>query len=154
MASVVVSVPGFPGLQSQKLRGTGTEKIVPSNAKCPTGTANPLSVLTGTWSFSLDGQAPLGTALEAAGQFTASISEVNNAQAGSLSLTQSLSTPVTLESEIGTYQIFSDCSGGTLTFNVSNQPITFDFWFDNAFGEIRMVSTTSGAALRGSAKRF
>jgi hypothetical protein len=135
-------------------KATGMEKIVPSNATCPTGTANPLTVLTGTWTFGMDGQMLFGTPFAAAGQFTASISAVNDVQVGGLSLTQSSSTPVRLETDSGMYQIFPDCSGGTLTFNLLNRPLSFDFWFDNAFDEISLVSTTSNTAIRGSAKRF
>jgi hypothetical protein len=151
MASGTASVVGSA---TQEFRGTGTVKIVPSNAKCPAGTASPLTGLTGTWTFGMDGQVPRGIPFDAPGQFTASISTVNNGQVGILSLTQSSSTSVRLETDSGTYQIFPDCSGGTMTFNVSNRPLAFDFWFDDTFGEIRFVSTTSDAAAQGSARRF
>ncbi|HEY1493458.1 MAG TPA: hypothetical protein VGF49_02905, partial [Candidatus Solibacter sp.] len=89
-----------------------------------------------------------------AGQFSAAIDTLTDPESGIMSVTQSSSVPVRSEMDTGTYQVLPDCSGGTMTFNVSNEPITFDFWFDNTFTEIRFVSTTSGTALRGSAARF
>jgi hypothetical protein len=151
MAAGTAKVPVIP---AQDFRGTGTIKIVPSNAKCPGGTTDPLSVLTGTWTFGMDGQVPLGTSFSGAGQFTAAIDALSNPETGIMSVTQSLSVPVRSETDTGTYQILPDCSGGTMAFNVFNQPLRFDFWFDNSFTEIRFVSTTPGTALRGSAVRF
>jgi hypothetical protein len=151
MASGTVAVLG---LSTQEFRGTGTLKIVPSNAKCPAGTANALTVLTGTWTFNMNGQAPIGKSFDAAGQFTASLGTIDNSQIGFLSLTESFSTPVSQETDSGSYQIFPNCSGGTLNLNVSNRPVAFDFWFEDSFAQIHFVSTTVNAAIRGSARRF
>jgi hypothetical protein len=120
---------------------------------CPSDTMNPLSVLTGVWTFDMDGWQPIGIPFAAAGQFVASVNTVNGVQVGSLVIKQS-SSVVRLEKDIGTYQIFPDCSGGTLIFTVSSQPLAFDFWFDESFGEIRFVSARAGAVIRGSAERF
>jgi hypothetical protein len=152
--SGVANVPLFAALAHQPFRGTGTGRIIPSLARCPAGTANPLTILVGTWTFGLDGQLPLGTPLAAAGQFTAAIGSVDNLAAGTLSMVESSSTQGSLDSGSGMYQIFPDCSGGALTFSVSNRPLGFNFWFDDAFGEIRFASTTPGSSLRGSARRF
>ena len=141
-------------LPMQDLRGIGSVKIVPSNAACPSQTSSPLTLLTGTWTFDVGGQAPLGTTVNAAGQFTAAMSTVNETPVGIVSVTQSLSSATTPEIESGSYQVSADCSGGTLAFNIGAQPIEFHFWFDDKFGEIRFVSTTANAAIRGSAKRF
>ena len=89
-----------------------------AQASCPTGTANPLTVLTGTWTYDMGGQIPTGTPFAAAGQFTASIRTVGGVQVGSLTITQS-STYARLETDSGSYTIFPDCSGGTLTFYLS-----------------------------------
>lgn len=141
-------------LPLEDFTGVGTIKLVPSNAACPAGTANPLNVLTGTWTFAMDGQVPSGTAFAAAGQFAAAVEPVNNTPTGIVAVTQSLSTPVSMETDTGTYQVLPDCSGGSLTFNMLSQPLSFDFWFANAFNELSFVSTKVGVELRGSAKRF
>jgi hypothetical protein len=151
MAAVTVKVPL---IAAQDFRGTGAIKIVSSNARCPAGATDPLSVFTGTWTFGMDGQSSHGTTFAGAGQFTAAIDSLTNPESGIMSVTQSSSIPVRSEMDTGTYQVLPDCSGGTMTFNISNEPIAFDFWFDNTFTEIRFVSTTSGTALRGSAARF
>jgi hypothetical protein len=126
MASGTAKVPLLP---TQDFKGIGTIKFVPSNAACPAGNANPLTVFAGTWTFGMDGQNPLGTAFAAAGQFTAAVNTVNNTQTGIVAVTQSLSTPISSEMDSGTYQILPDCSGGSMTFNVFNQPRSFDFCF-------------------------
>src|SRR5262249_32580545 len=151
MASGTVKIPLLP---TQDFRGVGTIKLVPSNAECPAGAATPLDVLAGTWTFAMDGQVPLGTAFAGAGQFTAAVETVNNTQTGIIAVTQSLSTPVRLEMDSGTYRVFPDCSGGTLTFNVFNEPLSFDFWFANALNELSFVSTKAGVELKGSARRY
>ena len=144
----------IPILAIQDFKGVGTIKLVPSNAACPAGTANPNGVLTGTWTFAMDGQNPLGTAFAAAGQFTAAVNTVNNTQTGIVAVTQSLSTPISSEKDSGTYQILPDCSGGSMTFNVFNQPLSFDFWFSSALSELSFVSTQPGVELKGSARRY
>jgi hypothetical protein len=141
-------------LPLEDFRGVGTIKLVPSSAACPAGTSNPLNVFAGTWTFAMDGQAPSGTPFAAAGQFAAAVNPVNNTPTGLVAVTQSSSTTVSMETDTGTYQVLADCSGGSMVFNVSNQPTSFDFWFANAFNELSFVSTKAGVELRGSAKRF
>jgi hypothetical protein len=152
-AIAIAKVTGL-SFPPQELAGVGTIKLVPSNAACPAGTASPLNVLAGTWTFAMDGHVPLGTPFAGAGQFTAAVKSVNETQTGIVAVTQSLSTPVSMEMDTGTYQVLPDCSGGSLIFNVFNEPLSFDFWFANAFNELSFVSTKAGAELRGSAKRF
>lgn len=126
-----------------------------AHAQCPAGTTNPLSVLVGKWTYDMDGQLPGGLAYAAAGQFVASVGTTPSGVAvGRLTITQSSSDGARQETDAGTYQISLDCSGGTLTFNLSQRPLQFDFWFDEAFGEIRFVCTNPGIAVRGSAERF
>ena len=48
--------------------------------------------------------------------------------------------------------MFSPTARGNADLHSSSRPLTFDFWFDESFGEIRFVSTTSGAVIHGSAE--
>ena len=126
-----------------------------AQAQCPASTTNPLSVLVGKWTYDMDGQLQGGAAYAAAGQFVASIgTDRGGFTVGRLTITQSASDGARQETDAGTYQIASDCSGGTLTFTLSQRPLQFDFWFDEDFGEIRFVCTSPGIAVRGSAERF
>jgi hypothetical protein len=107
----------------------------------------------------MDGTVQGGVPYAAAGQFTAFIGVIPGAPAGTpavgrLTITQSSSDGAKQEVDAGTYQIFADCSGGTLTFNLSTRALQFDFWFDENFGEIRFVATTPGVAIRGTSERF
>jgi hypothetical protein len=132
-----------------------------AQAQCPSpaALANPLILFAGApgstptvWTFRLDGQV-LSAQFASAGQLTASIRAGGPPFVGLLSVTQS-STYQRLETDAGYFSVNSDCSGGTLTFNLSSRPIQFDFWFDEGFGEIRFVSTTAVAVVSGTARRF
>jgi hypothetical protein len=127
-----------------------------AHAQCPTGTTNPLSVLVGKWTFDMDGVVQGGVPYAAAGQFTAFIGAIpGDARVlGRLSVTQSSSDGARQEIDVGTYQVLGDCSGGTLTFTLSQRSLQFDFFFDENFGEIRFVATTPGVAVKGTAERF
>jgi hypothetical protein len=121
----------------------------PAPASCSASLVSPLQALIGTWTFSMDGSIPPAQAFASAGQFVASI---GTDQRGHLTITTTSSQQMTtLETDAGTYQVFPDCSGGTLTFNLSTRPLQFNFWFSGA-GEIRFVSTTSGATILGTAE--
>ena len=125
----------------------------PAHAQCPDGVTNPVEVLFGTWTFDMHGQiraAPFASA----GQFTAALKTVNGAQVPTLTITQTTSDGARLETDTGTFQVFPDCSGGTLTFNTSSRPFQFDFWFDEFFSEIRFVSTSTGVSVKGTAEMF
>jgi hypothetical protein len=108
-----------------------TEAIAQVPSQCPTG-INPLQLLVGTWTFSTEGisltSTPFGLAgpQTSAGQFVGSISP---AGAGVLSITNTTSRNgqiTRLETDAGRYQVFPDCSGATLTFNLSTGPVSFD----------------------------
>jgi hypothetical protein len=123
-------------------------------AQCPQGT-DPLQLLVGTWTFSTNGFSPAIQPFASSGQFTASISTRAGNRIGLLSITSTASLNgqiVRQEIDAGTYQIFADCSGGTLTFNLSSRPLAFDFWFANGGTEISFVSITSGGTIHGTAK--
>jgi len=112
---------------------------------------NPLAALGGTWSFSIHGFAPQFLPFASAGSFTASI---NAAGRGILTITNTSSWfggITRQEVDAGTFQINSDCMSGTLTFNLSSKPLTFDFWFSADGKTLRLVSTTNGYDLRGIA---
>jgi len=126
---------------------------------CPNGAASPLQALAGTWTFSAQGVGPSTVPFSSTGTFLASISSRAGSPTGILAITQSSSGLARLEKDAGTYQVFPDCSGGTLTFNLSSRPITFDFWFvkqtlaDVQTGtEIRLVSQNDGLYVVGNAK--
>jgi hypothetical protein len=106
------------------------------------------------WTFDMDGFGPLPAAFAGAGQFTATIRTINGVETPTLSITQSSSASLRLEAVPGKYQIFGDCSGGTLLFNTDSGPSQFDFWFDEFYGEIRFVSTSSQFVITGRAERI
>lgn len=126
----------------------------PAARSCPTG-INPLQILEGTWTYSADGVFPPTQSYASAGTFRASVgTDKAGSPKGLLAITQTTSLngqSIRQETDAGSYQIFPDCSGGTLTLNLSTRPIAFDFWFDRCGKEIRVVGTTPGAVVRGSA---
>jgi hypothetical protein len=125
---------------------------VASATSCP---ANPLDILNGTWTFSTEGFSLSAQPFTSAGRFVASSSSRSGNQNGFLAITSTSSQNgliVSQEADAGAYQIYPDCSGGTLTFNLSTRPLQFDFWFATE-KEIRFVSTTGGATIRGAAAR-
>jgi hypothetical protein len=128
-----------------------------AEAQTSTCVGNPLLALTGTWVFSVQGfTGPATNALGAAGRFTATIdTDQNGDQVGVLKITQSSGIgdqSTRLESDIGAFQINSDCSGGSLTFNLSTRPVQYDFFFVNT-DEIALISTNRGDVVDGSAER-
>jgi hypothetical protein len=148
LASVIAGVAAVPAAQAQPSCAIVTD---------------PLILLVGTWTFDMDGSfpslapgqtAPPPPPFASAGQFTAAIQTVNGVETPTLTITRSTSTGVSLEVISGRYQIFNDCSGGTLTVNTLSGPSKFDFWFDKFYGEIRFVSTNSGFVILGRAERI
>jgi hypothetical protein len=112
-----------------------------ANAQCPAG--NPLQVLVGTWSFKAQGAGT--TNYSSAGQFTATIGLAGQpaATTGLLSIvaTTNFNNVVTRqERDTGRYQVFPDCSGVTLSINLSTRPIVVECWFLEGFTELNCVS--------------
>lgn len=149
----------FAGPDEIILIGSNNGDIVRGSAKrvapaaCP---ADRLLALAGDWSFSIDGFfVPAPRFLAWVGRFTASVgSNRTGAPIGELLITSSSSadgSPVRLETDAGRYQINADCTGGTLTFNLSSRPMQFDFVF-TAQGQIAFVSTNHSDILVGSAR--
>ena len=124
-----------------------------ANAACPTG--NPLQVLVGTWTFRTHGVGV--TSYASAGQFTASIVPTGQqAGTGRLSIvaTTNFNGVVTRqEADTGSYQIFSDCSGGVLVLNLSTRPVVYEFYFKEGFTEFDMVSIDPSLPLTGEGTR-
>src|SRR5215831_1570369 len=125
----------------------------PEGCRGPSGgcPVNPLTSLTGTWQFSIHGWAPQFLPFASAGSFTAS---VNAAGKGILTITSTSSwfgNITRQEVDAGTFQVGSDCHSGSLVFNLSSKPLTFDFWVSADGKTLRLVSTTNGYDLRGIA---
>jgi streptogramin lyase len=128
------------------LRGIAT---FGGNFACP---ANPLTSLSGRWIFSSEGFSPFPQAFAAAGQFLASIGPRGPTLA--ITSTSDLGFSLTRqEVDAGTYQINPGCASGTLTFNLSSNPLTFDFWFTGAGRSMYLINTTSGSVVWGSANQ-
>lgn len=130
--------------------------LVPAaQAQCP---AQPLDALAGPWTFSTDGFTlpPIGF-LASAGRFVATVGTNRNGQPlGILQITNSGSingSPTRLEVDAGRFALNADCTGGTLTFNLSSRPVQFDFYFVNA-DEIVLVGSNNADIVLGSAKRI
>lgn len=121
---------------------------------CPT---NSLQALVGTWAFKADGFGftPLQL-LATAGRFTASIgTDRAGNPTGVLSITQTSGINGTVtrqETDAGRFQVNADCSGGTLTFNVSSRPVQYDFFFTN-LSEIVFIGSNQGDVITGKARR-
>ena len=153
--------------------------VVPSVCGNPDFTS-PLQALEGTWTFSFKGFALSGKREKsdgisfpyaAAGVFTASIaSSTATGRTGVLNITATVNSNgnvASQEQRDGTYTVFSDCSGGTLTFLPpsgkhqgdnrfsssdfigSSRPITFDFWLNGATQTISFVNTSPGTRCSG-----
>jgi len=104
--------------------------VSPASAQCPEG-SNPLLALVGRWAFSTQGSMK-GTSTEpfsSSGNFEANVdTDRAGNPIGVLTITQT-SNIARQETDSGTYQIRPDCSGGTLTLNLSTFPLAFDFEF-------------------------
>jgi predicted secreted protein len=121
---------------------------------CPAGVTNSINQLLGTWSYNLSGFVTSGSSIffASAGQFTASL--VGSANTPTLAITQTTTDGTRQETASGIFTVNSDCSGGTLTFYTSSRALTFDFWFDSGFTQLRLVSTTPGTYISGTARKF
>jgi hypothetical protein len=117
-----------------------------------------LQVLSGTWVFSTNGGSPqIDQFLSSAGRMIAStgVDRAGNPQGIlALNVTSSISgSPVRRESDVGRFQVNPDCTGGTLTFNLSSLPLQFDF-FLSSNTHLVMVGTSQGRIVVGSARRI
>jgi hypothetical protein len=126
-------------------------------ATCPGRIISPLQRLIGTWTFSSNGFAqsasvPASLAPVAwVGSFTAQIATDlrSGQQTGTLTVTRTANLSgriVRLETDIGRFQVYPDCSGGNLVLNLSTAPVEYEFVFNNDT-TLRLVNTggNSGA---------
>jgi hypothetical protein len=126
-----------------------------AQAQCPAG------AFEGAWVFEIEGFAfPNLAAVVSAGRMIAFTSPdpqrpgLPPRQTLAITASSSISgSPVRNENDAGRWALKDDCSGGTLTFNLSSRPAQFDFYFVNG-SRIVFVSTNNGDILRGSAVRY
>ncbi|MBY0505097.1 MAG: hypothetical protein K2X03_14390, partial [Bryobacteraceae bacterium] len=146
------------GFQELDVISTSNRYIqgVVSRASAAGCTANPLSLLSGigAWTFNAQTPAIAGSQAEfsIAGRFVAANPGTLAINATSL-LLNGTGTPgaIRLEGDAGSFQIFPDCTGGTLTMNLSSFPMQYDFWFYNNGRSLYLVSTREGRGASGSA---
>jgi len=127
----------------------------PLFGQCP---ANPLTALSGIWTFNVQHNQPFGpnggVEFMIAGQFTASIGTGPGGEIGVLTINATSNfrrSTTRLETDAGRYQINDNCTGGTLTMNLSSLPMQYDFFFNNGGTSLNIISTTQGRAATGSA---
>ena len=124
---------------------TGT--AVPGATSCPVGVA--LSVLAGPYALKLQTTSDNENETHGmAGRLVASPgTDLGGNALGLLTITatSNFTNPISitrLERDAGRYQINRDCTGGTLTFNLSSRPLQFEFYFRADFQELYVVSST------------
>ena len=126
---------------------------------CP---LSPLSLLNGPWTFNMQTLTKLfdQSQISVAGRWVASQGAnavgqpVGLLKINATTLRTSLlgtNDPTRLEMDAGSFQINSDCTGGTLTMNLSSFPMQYDFWFYDNYQKMYFVSTTPGRGATGSA---
>src|SRR5579884_57822 len=120
---------------------------------CPTG--NPLDVLTGQWTFRIEG---INFSAGAAGQFLATIVTGNGKTTrGLLNVVETMNVGGAisrLQSAPGQFQVNSACSGGSLLFNTPNGPSSFDFFFVGACWQKTYFVSTLGLPAVGVGERL
>jgi hypothetical protein len=120
-----------------------------ANAACP---ANPLQALVGAWAFRTAGVG--ATSYVSAGQFTASITPANTGRLSIIATTNFNNVVTRQEADTGSYQMFSDCSGGVITMNLSTTPVVYEFFFKEGNTEIELVSINPALPIGGEASRI
>jgi hypothetical protein len=117
----------------------GTAILTPSG--CPAGVVDPLTLLAGTWTFHAE-----DAASGSAGMFTAQIKN----GLGFLTVIETTTnfgifTPAVLRDQqfTGKYQVYPDCSGGELLFNVGLNAVQYEFVFVDGGAEIFMLSDSA-----------
>ena len=139
------------GNRTDNVVGTARRQTIP--LVCP---SEPLSIFTGPWVFTTSGFKYSFPIQSSAGRFVASVGLDRALRPLGLLAINATSvnngSPTRQEQDAGRYQINADCSGGTLTFNLSSRPVQFDFWFDGP-NRIVMISSNQGDIIVGSARR-
>jgi hypothetical protein len=113
----------------------GTARITP--AGCPAGVVDPLTLLVGNWAFHAE-----DFASGSVGAFNAQIK--NGLGFLTVTETSTLSGEVIRGQQFtGKYQVYGDCSGGELLFNVGRNAVQYEFVFVDGGAEIFMVSDSA-----------
>jgi hypothetical protein len=136
-------------------------------SQCPgdTGTPlTPLETLIGPWAFTTTGvrsalgKSDSGTDVEqpvtSAGNFTASIDSDSSGkfQMGVLTFTITSSIQgqiIRQERGSGSYTVNSDCTGGTLTFDMESGQESYDFYYGGDSASIFVIGVGNGDTLGG-----
>lgn len=120
--------------------------------------ANALQALAGPYVFSAQGILPFNYAI--VGRFVASVgADRNGTPIGVINVVASsvqngvlaTGSVTRLETDVGRYQINANCTGGTIWFNLSSRPISFDFFFFDSREQMYLVSNLPGFPMVGKA---
>ena len=129
---------------------------------CPAG-VNPLSLLSGPYALKLQyiGVIFANTVTPTHGMAGRFVPSIGTDRAGNpvglLAITATSNFTIAhsvtrQESDAGGYQINGDCSGGTLTFNLSSRPLRYQFYFRLGPGGLGLdIINTSDVAIYGTA---
>jgi len=117
--------------------------------QCPAGLTNPLQMIDGqTWVFETRAADYLPNGMSSVGFFKAQYL-TSPYPHGVLTVTESVNGSVLggfpqyltrLANIPGAYQVYPDCSGGQLSFNLNQQAVQWEFVFANGFTEMYMTS--------------
>lgn len=120
--------------------------------------ANPLAAMKEAYVFSAQGILPFNYAIT--GRFVASIgTDRSGAPIGIINVVATTvqnglvttGSVTRLETDVGRFQVNANCTGGTIWFNLSSRPISFDFWFFDSREQLYLVSNLPGFPLVGKA---
>jgi hypothetical protein len=153
-------IPGtITAILAQAFSTTGFQSsygAVYSSTTAPsTCQTNPLQSLLGTWTYETSGFFGQTLPFASAGIFTAALSPVAGSLTGIVIFTNTISMGGYITGETaytGTYSVLSNCSGGTITFNLSANRMQFNFYFEKGGTEIVLVSEDLGDTVIGRAK--
>lgn len=149
---IVSTVNGKPAIGSATLAPAG----------CPAG-VSAIDLLSGFYTFRYQGVPWLPAPFGIAGVFEASRRPLFNpsfldADRGRLDVraTSNLGfggSVARLEGDVGHYSVNADCLGGTLTFNLSSQPVQYQFYFRTGFADADVISISPAAQAFGPVVR-
>lgn len=126
---------------------TGSATLAPM--ACPVGVA-PIQTLNGPYAFKFQGIPWAPSPFGIAGVFTASTDPLFRPSfldpRGRLDIraTSNLTfggSVTRLEGDVGSFQVWADCSGGSLVMNLSSQPMQYDFYYHAGFSSADVIST-------------